>query len=146
MRLHAVIRSVVRWATRTDVPVELRTIEGIDLTPVDTWLLGAIGDDGPLRASHLADWQGVDKSTVTPQVQRLETAGLVARAPDPDDGRASLLSLTPKGRRVLRAWRSRGAQRLDELLTDWSPRDRDELARLLDRFVDAVVDDRHPSK
>lgn len=83
------------------------------------------------RVTDLAAWQGVDKSTVTPQVQRLAAAGPVGRSPDPADARATLLSATEDGR-ALRSEIGRGGARLiDELTTGWSARDRNELGRLL---------------
>jgi DNA-binding MarR family transcriptional regulator len=40
------------------------------------------------------------KSTVTIIVRGLEKAKLVSRSPNPNDGRAVVLTLTPKGRRI----------------------------------------------
>jgi DNA-binding MarR family transcriptional regulator len=38
---------------------------------------------------------------VTPLVKRLEAAELIQRTPHPEDGRAVLASITPKGRMVM---------------------------------------------
>ena len=42
--------------------------------------------------------QGMDKATIGGVVARLEAKGLVAREPDPDDGRAHRVALTAAGR------------------------------------------------
>ncbi len=54
----------------------------------------------PLRVTALADLLGIDAPTVTRKVQQLERDGLVSRHPDPDDGRATRIQLTPAGRRT----------------------------------------------
>jgi DNA-binding MarR family transcriptional regulator len=51
--------------------------------------------------SELARALCFHKSTVSVILRSLEQARLVRRAPDPTDGRAVFLSLTPKGRRVV---------------------------------------------
>ena len=56
------------------------------------------GDSLPL--GQLADRLSCVKSNVTQLVDRLETDGLVARAPDPNDRRSRLAVLTEEGRRA----------------------------------------------
>src|SRR5262245_56114690 len=48
----------------------------------------AILRDRRLRMSALADYLGLEKSTMTGLVARAERRGLLARAPSPEDGRA----------------------------------------------------------
>ncbi|MDZ4235585.1 MAG: MarR family transcriptional regulator, partial [Dietzia sp.] len=59
-------------------------------------LLFAIHDE-PARVTNLADRLHTDISVVSRQVRHLETLGLVAKVPDPDDGRASVVTLTSEG-------------------------------------------------
>jgi DNA-binding MarR family transcriptional regulator len=56
-----------------------------------------------LRMGDLADAVVISRSGLTGLVDRLEQAGLLARAPDPDDRRAIAVSLTPEGRRRFRS-------------------------------------------
>jgi DNA-binding MarR family transcriptional regulator len=56
------------------------------------------GDSLPL--GQLAERLACVKSNVTQLVDRLETDGLVARAPDPNDRRSRLAVLTDEGRRA----------------------------------------------
>lgn len=51
----------------------------------------------PHRTTELASASNVSQPTVTTVVAALETRGLVRREPDPEDGRASLIEITPKG-------------------------------------------------
>ena len=58
--------------------------------------------EGPLRLGSLGRRLGVTPSTLSRNVERLEAAGLVRRAADPEDARSSRVSLTPKGRAAAR--------------------------------------------
>lgn len=97
-------------------------------------ILGRLFDDGPMRLSSLATVFGLDRSTVTRQVQSLEHTGLVARAADPDDGRACLLQLTETGRDALERTRALRRTVINDLLAGWAPADRAAFADLLERF------------
>jgi DNA-binding MarR family transcriptional regulator len=58
--------------------------------------------DGPLPLGALGRRLGVTPSTLSRNVDRLETAGLVRRRQDPGDGRSSRVSLTRKGQAAAR--------------------------------------------
>ncbi|GHO45926.1 MarR family winged helix-turn-helix transcriptional regulator [Ktedonospora formicarum] len=60
-------------------------------------LLSLQGKDG-LTQSELASIHGVDLSTITKVVQRMERAGLVERRSDAHDARISRVYLTEQGR------------------------------------------------
>ena len=84
-------------------------------------LLSTIEDQGASRISDLAALDHCSQPTMTMQVRRLEDAGLVSRTVDPDDARAVLIRITPKGVDTLRQVRvDRGAaidpylERLDD--------------------------------
>jgi DNA-binding MarR family transcriptional regulator len=84
-------------------------------------LLSTIEDQGEARISDLAALDHCSQPTMTTQVRRLEDAGLVSRSVDPEDARAVLIRITPKGVEMLRQARvDRGAaidpylERLDE--------------------------------
>ena len=97
-------------------------------------ILCQLADTGRQRLGALANAFGLDPSTITRQVQALERAGLVARHPDDEDRRASILDLTDEGRTVLEHTRSYRRERLEQVLGDWAEADRERLARLLTRF------------
>ncbi|HSA50599.1 MAG TPA: hypothetical protein VLH10_10885, partial [Yinghuangia sp.] len=59
--------------------------------------------------------------------------------PSPDDGRVSLVSLTPRGDAVRRRLTSVMDQHLNEMLSKWSEEDRAAFAVLLGRFVDDMA-------
>jgi DNA-binding MarR family transcriptional regulator len=85
-------------------------------------VLLVIAQAAPLRLNDLAEEFGLDKSTMSRHVSTLIQLGLVARDPDPLDGRAFLLSPSAEGRaRLTDATASRRDQwrgRLDTWSTD----------------------------
>jgi len=102
-------------------------------------VLGRIDQEGRARLSDVAGALGVALPTMSRQVKHLETDGLVRRAVDPEDGRASLLELTAAGRQTLQAYRNAWRHLLAEILGPWSVEDRVVLAALLERLGEGLV-------
>jgi DNA-binding MarR family transcriptional regulator len=109
-----------------------------DLEPSVYGLLVRLSDTGGARVTDLAAHYGVGKPTVSRQVALLERLGMVARAPDPEDARASVIELTPQGAQRLAAVRTARQARLHALLAPWSEEDLAAFARLLGRFNDLM--------
>ena len=63
-------------------------------------------DEGPLTVSALAARLSVTKQAAAQIVADMEARGLLLKRPDPDDGRARLLALTDRGRKVYAAARA----------------------------------------
>lgn len=82
-------------------------------------MLSGLAQLGPLSAARLADEVGIDRSGASRYADRLETAGLLERSPDPSDGRATLLTLTPAGRDAVAELRDALARHLAERIADW---------------------------
>jgi DNA-binding MarR family transcriptional regulator len=91
--------------------------------------------DGDQRCSALALTVGVDVSVASRQLAVLERLGYVERRPDPQDGRASLLSLTAVGAGALAAARVLRADWALAALADWDESEARLLSDLLDRLV-----------
>src|SRR3954463_3602218 len=111
-----------------------------DLTPSQVSVLLRLEKDGPATASNLARAEAMRPQSMGPVIASLEAMGQITGAPDPNDGRQTILALTEqcrqwiaKGRAARQDWLSR---RIEQLL---SPQERSELARavtLLTRLVD----------
>ena len=56
-----------------------------------------------LRMQDLGERAVLSRTRVSRLVEELETRGLVARTPDPDDGRATIARITPAGEAAFRA-------------------------------------------
>ncbi|OAH13495.1 MarR family winged helix-turn-helix transcriptional regulator [Streptomyces jeddahensis] len=102
-----------------------------DLEPAAYGLLVRLEERGPQRATELAAYIGVGKATMSRQLRALEELGLVAREPDPADGRAWLVHLTDEGRDRFRTVRDARRARYVRQLADWDRTEVAELARLL---------------
>lgn len=129
---------VVRWFTRSDVRRAMLADAEPALSATDAWLLGRITDTGPVRLSALADWQEVDRSTMTTQVRRLESLNLVARAPDPLDGRAVLVKATRAGAARHRRTKQTARAVYEEFFSDWAEDDLRQMAHVAARLVAAL--------
>jgi len=97
-------------------------------------VLAWLADHGPVRASAIVEVFAIDKGVVSRQLQHLEELGLVERAPDPADGRATLVSTSAEAVRRLAEVDERRRAVLDERLADWSGDELGEFARQLGRY------------
>lgn len=100
-----------------------------------------IREAGPLRLVDLAEELSLDKSTMSRQVAPLLRLGLVARRPDPADGRAFLLELTPEGAQRLDAVTRERRAAWRERLATWSTEDVAALADGLARLAETMPTD-----
>ena len=98
-------------------------------------LLVPLERDGDQRCSALAARAGVDVSVASRQLAALERSGHVERRPDPHDGRASLLRLTPQGAQALTSARTVRADWALNALAHWDEADARTLSDLIDRLV-----------
>jgi DNA-binding MarR family transcriptional regulator len=117
----------------------LRQEAGEDLSPSQSAALATIDRHGPLTPSELADRERVKRPTATRVLARLEEAGLVDRARDPQDGRSSLVALTPAGRELLARVRTRKDAYLVRRLRELEAEERATLdcaAAILERLLE----------
>ncbi|KGN37518.1 MarR family winged helix-turn-helix transcriptional regulator [Knoellia subterranea] len=126
----AFLRSVARLHR-----LATRNAANLDVPPAQMRLLALVSDLGPARIGDLAEADHSSQPTMTTQVQRAEAHGWLTRTPDPDDARASLIALSPKGGRQLAAARAARTAAIAPLFAELGPRD----AATLNRAV-AIVD------
>jgi len=103
-------------------------------------MLSRLERDGPSTVTALAKAEGVRPQSMGATVRDFEAAGHVTGTPDPQDGRQTLWSVTPKARALVLAAR---AARQDWLLTaiqkNYSQEEQNDIARavkLLERIVE----------
>ncbi|GIF26785.1 DNA-binding MarR family transcriptional regulator [Actinoplanes tereljensis] len=94
-------------------------------------------DDLPAgcHARELAARTSLDPSTISRAVAALVAHGLVERLPDPHDGRASVLAVTPAGRVALADIADWLGRVLDRALSGWSAEEVAALTVALARFT-----------
>lgn len=97
-------------------------------------LLNRLDGQGPMGVKALAEGMGIDSSTVTRQVAPLVEAGLVKRTSHPEDGRAVVLALSPRGRARLDEVRASRRELMALVTGDWTEQERELFCDLLTRF------------
>ena len=103
-----------------------------DLTPSEIAAIVRLEREGPLTVSNLARAESMRPQSMGKTVATLEAAGLVAGAPDPDDGRQTLISLTPLCLEKLTVGRAARQDWLAHQLERLSPDDVAKLAAAAD--------------
>jgi DNA-binding MarR family transcriptional regulator len=110
----------------------LRTEASAGLGPSLGAALATVERFGPLTPSELAEREGIRRPSATRLVARLEEEGLLAREPDPADGRSFRVSLTARGAEHIADVRSRKDAFLAQRLEALGPEDRATLDRAAD--------------
>jgi DNA-binding MarR family transcriptional regulator len=121
----------------------LRQEAGTGLTATQTAALATIERHGPIGPSRLAELERIKRPTATRVATVLEDAGLIERAPDPNDGRACLLSATTRGRKHLTRLRTRKNAYLARRLRDLDESDRAALRRATD-VLERMLEEERP--
>lgn len=126
--------AIVRTARRLRQEAAAETT---GLTPTSVAALATIERHGPLTPSEIAEIERVKRPTITRTLGCLEREGLIDRAPDPADGRSSLVSINGAGRERLRRLRGRKnaylARRMKDL-TDEEVETLERAAEILERM------------
>jgi DNA-binding MarR family transcriptional regulator len=110
------------------------------ITPSMLSALSSADRQGPLTMRDLCAAEQVQPPTMTRIVAALVEAGLVARDPDPADGRVARVTVTPGGRRLLERSRRRKEAFLATALGELDPRELDTLGAatlILERLTEA---------
>jgi len=90
-----------------------------DLTPVQFAVLQVLDARGSLDQTTLGSLAAVDRSTLTPLLDRLASRGLLTKATDPANRRRQLVTLTPTGHERAAAGREQAQETsrwIEELL------------------------------
>ncbi|BCJ51260.1 MarR family transcriptional regulator [Actinoplanes sp. NBRC 14428] len=98
-------------------------------------ILRLLRESGPQNVSVLASRLNLDGSTVTRQVSAMHRDGLVARSPDPEDGRGTVIAATERGLEQVEAVSTARRELYDLVLKDWTSQERKELAAVLERLT-----------
>ncbi len=109
------------------------------LDPVQLDIIDLLIDRDGQRMSELAVAVGVDPSTITRAMHRMEAAGLATRRPVAVDGRVVTAHLTAEGRRLHGLVADRRADLIRAAIEDFTPEEQERLADLLERFLGSIV-------
>jgi DNA-binding MarR family transcriptional regulator len=133
--LAAVLRLLADRATVDDIAQR----SGYDLPPASWSLLEHLDARGALRVSDIAACHGVDISSVTPRLKRLEAATLVARERVPTDARAFLIRITDEGIRALESVHAARREILGQAVDGIDPAQLNVTASVLSRLAQRLA-------
>ena len=134
---------VLSRATRAVETRALASIEDVGLCVSDFGVLEALLHKGALPVNALGKTVLLTSGSITTSVDRLAERGLVARQNDATDRRVRIVSLTPEGRRLIKAAYVRHERDLDEIMSVLTGAERAMLVTLLrklGRGADGTLD------
>jgi len=105
-----------------------------------------MGIDGALTPTELSRFQNVSKNTISSLIRGLEEQGLVTREIDRDDKRIFRLRITDKGRELVKEETPKRAVFLNQLVTDLSVNERQQLTELLLKLRKSMINQAHLGK
>lgn len=118
-------------------------VSDYDLPPTSWTLLEFLARSRPVRVSEIAEYSGIDISSVTPRLQALQDSGLIERRASPDDGRVALITIGETGRDAVdQIHRTRQAM-LSEAMTGMSESEVETTTRVLDQLVERLDSSRY---
>lgn len=133
LRIEEALASVVGLVGLPRVHERLMAKARVRIDPSAYPVLRQLSQSEPMRLSELAKLLGVDVSTASRTVKRLESDGLVVKTLDQFDGRASVLRLSGDGRELLGRLRAARHELMGEVFATWSCDELASLAPLLER-------------
>ncbi|WP_329064358.1 MarR family winged helix-turn-helix transcriptional regulator [Amycolatopsis sp. NBC_01480] len=133
------VTDAVLTASRLLVAVSARSITAAgDLVTLPQFrLLVILHSRGPLKHAALAELLGVTPSTASRMVDRLVTAGLVARQDNPASRREIVIELTAEGARVVRLVTNRRRREIAKIVAKMPEHARHGLVEVLSAFAEA---------
>ena len=111
-----------------------RVYRGENITIPEWRVLAVIGEADRVAARDVVRKTPMDKMTVSRAVASLEAKGFVGRAPDEDDRRVSMLSLSGEGRDVFERIAGLALAFEDDLLSTLEPEEAAAFRAVLDKL------------
>ncbi len=139
--LHGALIGIVGAMNRPQRDASMLKAAGVRLDRALFPLLVGIERLGPIGVMELADRTGRDYTTVSRQVAKLESLGLVKRRENAADRRVREAVISPKGKAMtLRIDAAR--ERIGRaIFSTWAAEDIDALVRLMRKFADALEEE-----
>ena len=122
-------------ASRTLLRLHDARLRELGLAMAQLPVLVALQDGEALPQKELAKRARIEQPSMVELIARMERAGLVRRAPHPDDGRVSLISLTPRASKQLPKAKEALLQGEAEAMAGLSKAERTQLRELLMRVA-----------
>lgn len=141
--LHRLLRYSHIFSSAVREVLESQLLQAISPEPLSIsqfHLLKLMMFKGQHQVGQVADFLGVSPPAATKNIDKLEGLGLMVRTPDKGDRRATLLSVTPKGRRLVKKFEEKKAERLQPILHNFKKDEVDRFSHMLERFAVSLLD------
>ena len=137
-QLHGALIDIVSVMNRPQRDEKMVREAGISLERALFPLLVGIERFGPIGVVEMADRVGRDYTTVSRQVAKLESLGLIERHGSVADRRVREATITPKGKAMTDLVDSARERMGRAIFASWEQRDVEELVRLMRKFADDI--------
>lgn len=139
--LHGALVSIVSTLNRPRNDERLIEKAGVQLDRALFSVLVSIERLGPIGVVELAERTGRDYTTVSRQVAKLESLGLVKRRESPGDRRVREAIIARKGKAMTARIDAARERMGNVIFNDWSRDELDAFVKLIRRFADALEDE-----
>lgn len=143
--LHEALIDIISVMNRRQGDEMMIREAGISLDRALFPLLVGIERRGPIGVVDLADRMGRDYTTVSRQVAKLESLGLVKRHASEADRRVSEATITPSGKAMTDAVDRARERIVGGMFESWDNHDIEELMRLMRKLADAMIAQSDPA-
>jgi DNA-binding MarR family transcriptional regulator len=114
-----------------------RRLDSRGVTVAEWVMLRDLYDVEVLAPSRLAEAMGMTKGAISKLAERLLAKALIVREADAGDGRAHMLSLSAKGRRLVPELAALADENDQEFFASLSAKERTEMRRMLEKVAQA---------
>jgi len=145
--LLGLLRQTHIFASTVREVLELKLLREISADPLSLpqlQLLKLMARDGQHQLNQVARFLGVSPPAATKNIDKLERLGLVVRQRSPGDRRATLLSASAAGHRLVADYERRKAQLVRPVLDRFSPEELGQLTGLMERFSVSLLERETP--
>ncbi|WP_138494395.1 MarR family winged helix-turn-helix transcriptional regulator [Paenibacillus pinistramenti] len=129
---------LVSLINRPDRDKKMIANAGVNLEAATFRVFGGIVHLQPASVGELAALMGKNYSSVSRQIDKLESAGLIHTYASSADSRVRISELTPYGEEVHAKISDTRERIMREALSDWTPEDRQELLDKLRRLFHSL--------
>lgn len=129
---------LVTIINRTDRDKKMIASAGVDMEAAAFQVFGGIAHLQSTSVGDLANLMGKNYSSVSRQIDKLETAGLVHTYPSGEDSRIRLSELTSYGKEIYSMISSTRQRLMQEALGDWTAEEKSGLLNHLRRLTDSL--------
>lgn len=126
---------LTNWAARLFAREIDRKLTMMGLSSAYMPVFFALAHGESLSQKALAERAAVEQPTMAATLKRMERDGLIARRPDPADGRAALVSLTPAAQQKLKGVRAAGQSVNEAAMASLSVTEQAQYLKLLRKVI-----------